>query len=827
MEALQNRIDSFKPKRIKHGSKNINAKWPHGDTFAANPLSLAEAGFYYDPSYEDRDAVKCYMCMKSLSDWEEEDDPFEIHWSKCAKTCAWAVVRCGLRDDIGPDGSFEFTEKSRLPTSKSMEKARLATFTSGSWWPYNNDHGASPLKMAQAGFVYTPQFPNDDLATCLYCKVSLSGWDEDDDPLEEHRKRERKSGLSCPFFALSEPPKPPSRKPSSKTSVSKGHKPKASSRSESAAALFDDELEEEEERPAVMKGAKTPKKPGGTSTAKTPRTVTRSKSKPAIVEEEDDDEDNVEPPPKPPPKSSRSRAKSKAVYEDVEEEIVDEAKPRSTKQRKSSRARSKSRAPSDDEKSGSSKRQKQTSTTLESNNDGSESEYHSVAESSRATSRGTSKSRTKAPSPLGDDGDDFPASQPRPSTRPTTGHSRKPSRSKAKPSVVPDPSDVPQSSSTRTKAIAMPEPEPAPNPLSSKPALARKPSRSKSKAKLFPEPDPVEETQVSPPPPPPKKLTRTSSKALPKSEPTDDDIIIPPKASKGKSKARAVSQQKLPSPRSPSPEPEEFHDALGEGDDHVSMDIADGHPSPVMEPVFNEPRDEDVQMSAPLKRHNLSLVREDDESLFSEPEDPFSPVKPLKIGPPRGVSRQPSTTVPRPQPQPTSNVLRVSKDIVDVLTDEEEDRPSVPPPVMQKKPTVASTKPVVQVEVVLPPPPQPRPVVKKSDQRAPPMPSLAKDDVDMDQKPSVEPPTQPSEVIAPPQTPRKTKVEAIPAPVTPPAPSASEQPEPPALPAFHPPLSKLPFQQIDQLSEAELEMTVEEWIRYQMKIEFIALVNNL
>jgi len=37
--------------------------------------------------------------------------------------------------------------------------------------------------MARAGFVYTPQQSNDDLVTCLYCDISLSGWDADDDPM--------------------------------------------------------------------------------------------------------------------------------------------------------------------------------------------------------------------------------------------------------------------------------------------------------------------------------------------------------------------------------------------------------------------------------------------------------------------------------------------------------------------------------------------------------------------------------------------------------------------------------------------------------------------
>lgn len=108
MEAFQNRLDSFKPKKVKHGSKNVTLKWPHPEHFKANAQSLAEAGFYFDPSFDDKDAVKCFMCGKMLSEWEEEDDPFDIHWSKCAKTCAWANVRCGLREDMNEDGGQVF-----------------------------------------------------------------------------------------------------------------------------------------------------------------------------------------------------------------------------------------------------------------------------------------------------------------------------------------------------------------------------------------------------------------------------------------------------------------------------------------------------------------------------------------------------------------------------------------------------------------------------------------------------------------------------------------------------------------------------------------------
>jgi len=37
--------------------------------------------------------------------------------------------------------------------------------------------------MAQAGFVYTPQVAGDDTVTCLYCNLSLGGWETEDDPV--------------------------------------------------------------------------------------------------------------------------------------------------------------------------------------------------------------------------------------------------------------------------------------------------------------------------------------------------------------------------------------------------------------------------------------------------------------------------------------------------------------------------------------------------------------------------------------------------------------------------------------------------------------------
>jgi hypothetical protein len=68
-------------------------RWPHPDSFRANPKSLAYAGFYYNPSGTNNDAVSCFICGKGLADWVPEDDPMEIHAEKCP-TCPWAMLIC-------------------------------------------------------------------------------------------------------------------------------------------------------------------------------------------------------------------------------------------------------------------------------------------------------------------------------------------------------------------------------------------------------------------------------------------------------------------------------------------------------------------------------------------------------------------------------------------------------------------------------------------------------------------------------------------------------------------------------------------------------------
>ncbi|OCH93314.1 hypothetical protein OBBRIDRAFT_832707 [Obba rivulosa] len=288
MEALHARLASFaKAKRTKQGSSKSSGllKWPHPPTYKATPDTLAEAGFYFHPTSEYRDNVICFMCGKELSDWDEDDDPFSIHWTKCRNTCAWAVVRCGLIEDLDRRGNFTFQEETRLPTSTTMEKARLDTFVASKLWPHDavRGHGANSKKMAKAGFVYTPQAAGDDTATCLYCNLSLSGWDDGDDPMDEHLKRESKSGTPCPFFqspnrqalgkSTSKPPSKTASKPPSRSNSQSKTKPEID---EGGASGSDDELAAR--RRSRARPSKAPSREGSRASSATSKTPASRRS---------------------------------------------------------------------------------------------------------------------------------------------------------------------------------------------------------------------------------------------------------------------------------------------------------------------------------------------------------------------------------------------------------------------------------------------------------------------------------------------------------------------------------------------------------------------
>ncbi|XP_039287738.1 baculoviral IAP repeat-containing protein 5.2-B-like isoform X2 [Nilaparvata lugens] len=71
-------------------------------------------------------------------------------------------------------------------------KTRLQTFK---YWPFDDKVQCNAKRMAAAGFYATGGREEPDLACCFVCKKSLNGWEETDDPWEEHKKH----CPTCPF----------------------------------------------------------------------------------------------------------------------------------------------------------------------------------------------------------------------------------------------------------------------------------------------------------------------------------------------------------------------------------------------------------------------------------------------------------------------------------------------------------------------------------------------------------------------------------------------------------------------------------------------------
>ncbi|XP_066601343.1 baculoviral IAP repeat-containing protein 5 [Prorops nasuta] len=72
---------------------------------------------------------------------------------------------------------------------------RLKTYDN---WPFKNTTKCNPMALAAAGFFKVPESSEPDLAECFICHKQLDGWEESDDPWEEHIKHNE----SCAFVKL-------------------------------------------------------------------------------------------------------------------------------------------------------------------------------------------------------------------------------------------------------------------------------------------------------------------------------------------------------------------------------------------------------------------------------------------------------------------------------------------------------------------------------------------------------------------------------------------------------------------------------------------------
>ncbi|KAK7031567.1 hypothetical protein R3P38DRAFT_820230 [Favolaschia claudopus] len=555
MDVFQNRLNSFlKTKRGK------SLKWPHPKTWKATPNNLAEAGFYFDPSPEDPDNVTCFMCDKQITEWAEEDDPFDLHFQKCATTCAWANLRCGLRRDADSHGKFVFPDKSRLPTSKAMEKARLETFTMFGWkHDKNKKHLASSKKMAHAGFVFTPAEPGDDTGACLYCHVALGNWDEGDDPMQHHQDRDKPDD-PCPFLTLAFPDS--AAKQSKSTKRVPKPKPLAHTDMLMPTKTYDGS---DDDGPV-----RAPPSRAGT---KTPRTVTRSVSK-TISRRPDpsSEEENVTPPPK---KPGRSKSRHKISEDEQPDERVESPAPtRKRRPTTATRSRSKSAAPSaadlfdDDDvnepdapgpprkvsRSRSKARDANEEPPAESaapKSSRSRAKAKVTEAEKEAPKRPPSRSQTNPPSeppPDGDTSDDgwFVAALPPP---PATTSTKPASRAKGKAADVDDP--FPPPAHSRTKSVSKPKGKAV--ETDSEVGSVAAPPAARSRTKSVSRPRGKDTDTEEPAPPPARSRTKSTRGKAPEAKTVEPDVVSR-KEQKKKQVAETTETNRPPSRATAEPE---------------------------------------------------------------------------------------------------------------------------------------------------------------------------------------------------------------------------------------------------------------------------------
>ncbi|KAL2018239.1 hypothetical protein VTK56DRAFT_1146 [Thermocarpiscus australiensis] len=327
----ENRVASFRgPQPVTKGRVSSASSrapkalhWPHK---APSPVTLAKAGFFFKPHPQSPDNVVCFLCAKSLDGWEEHDNPLEEHL-KHSPTCGWAIT-AAIEAGLGNYGKVH-------PLDPFMVEARKATFAGR--WPYESKKGfkCKTKKLVEAGWKYTPSLDADDMATCTYCQLALEGWESDDNPFDEHYRREP----NCPFFALiSQYPAP------KKTGRTKAVRPSKASRLSvqsvatvatttsdlvSAADITADHDDSVMTTASMARGGKKTAKGRKAATAKGRKTKAKKDEAVEILE---DDPHEQEPPPQ---KSQRGR---KRPSDDMEDSVLTNAEATAPK-RRATRAR--------------------------------------------------------------------------------------------------------------------------------------------------------------------------------------------------------------------------------------------------------------------------------------------------------------------------------------------------------------------------------------------------------------------------------------------------------------------------------------------------------
>lgn len=145
-----------------------------------DPYELASSGLY---SLGDG-TVKCFACFLEISSHQLKvaGESLRHKHKRLSPDCPFVKDRTSATCGNEPITSQQKRLAVLIFQSKYpqyfRERARLATYDN---WPKN--HPQRPSNLAEAGFFSNGK---DDMVTCFHCGCRLVGWEDTDDPWEEH-----------------------------------------------------------------------------------------------------------------------------------------------------------------------------------------------------------------------------------------------------------------------------------------------------------------------------------------------------------------------------------------------------------------------------------------------------------------------------------------------------------------------------------------------------------------------------------------------------------------------------------------------------------------
>ncbi|ODV95381.1 hypothetical protein PACTADRAFT_33949 [Pachysolen tannophilus NRRL Y-2460] len=172
---LNYRISTFENGATVGRSKKL-VHWLYSTNLKKDMLS--RLGFFFTPTQQHKDQITCCNCLKKEYDLSKlTETEVAIRHLKQSPNCESIKLLLFLITNKDPSSML------LDPFSEQSINLRMHSFQN---WPHKKPE---PKSLCEAGFIYQPTVKDDDTTVCLYCGCSLEGWQEGDDPMEEHKIR--------------------------------------------------------------------------------------------------------------------------------------------------------------------------------------------------------------------------------------------------------------------------------------------------------------------------------------------------------------------------------------------------------------------------------------------------------------------------------------------------------------------------------------------------------------------------------------------------------------------------------------------------------------